>query len=842
MVVLGSATPAAADLWQSIDEASLGGARPLVPIAYRTLRLDPVELQSVLSRAPMEFTQGRGAGVEIALPMPDGSMARFRIEESPIMEPALAARYPEIHTYRGQGIDDPTATTRFGWTSAGFHAIVLSTSGTAFIDAYRKGDTEHYIAYFGRNQSLAGRDPFVCAVPGSETPSIQLSPGEMNEILDHRAGKLLTYRLAQAADFEYVVYHSSPSPASKALAMSRGINPTNNRVNGIYERDLAIHMNLVANNDVIVFDTAADPYTNSSGSTMLGQNQTTCDNLIGSANYDIGHVFSTGGGGIAALGVVCVAGNKARGVTGSGTPIGDGFDVDYVAHEMGHQFAGNHSFNGNAGSCAGGNRNASTAYEVGSGSTVMAYAGICGAQNLQPHSDDNFHGINLQEIINFTDNGFGSFCKVQTVVPNQAPFVDAGPNYTIPANTPFTLTAVGGDPDGDAVTYNWEEFDLGPSGAGTIDNGSSPIFRPFSSKTDPSRTFPRMSSILSGVFPYGEIMPTTSRTMTFRCTIRDNYAGAGAVHWDVAQVSTVAGAGPFLVDTPNGGETWRALQQVPVNWFVNNTNLAPVNASTVDILISYNGGASFTTLATGVPNDGSETVVAPAVETSQARIMVKGGGNIFFDVSNANFNIIAPPIAASDTSETEVDNPVLIPVLANDIDTNGQPLAIVYVESPTSLNGTAVVYDNGTPGDPSDDLIQYTPDAGQTQADEFDYVISDGTYADTATVVVQMAGSIVGVGDRPALRGVALRIRPNPAHEAMQIDFQLGQPASVELAVFNVQGRRVATIASGRLAADVHSLRWNGRTADGTPLPSGVYMMRLRIDGEAITRRIVLMR
>jgi hypothetical protein len=586
MVVLASTTPAAADLWQTVDEASLGGGRLLDPVAYHTLRLDPVELQSVLSRAPMEFTQGRTSSVELSLPMPDGAMARFRIEESPIMEPQLAARYPEIHTYRGQGIDDPTATTRFGWTSAGFHAILLSVNGTAFIDAYRKGDTEHYIAYFGRDQSLTGRDPFVCAVPGSEGPAVTLDPAAMNEILDHRAGKLLTYRLAQAADFEYVTYHSSPSPPSKALAMSHGIIPTINRVVGIYERDLAIHMNLVANNDVIVFDTAADPYNNSNGSQMLGQNQTTCDNLIGSANYDIGHVFSTGGGGVAYLGVVCNNNFKAGGVTGTSQPIADGFDVDYVAHEMGHQFGGNHSFNGNAGSCSGGNRNASTAYEVGSGSTIMAYAGICAPQNLQPHSDDNFHGINLQEIIQYTDSGFGSVCDVTTTVPNQAPFVDAGPTYTIPASTPFTLTAVGGDPDGDAVTYNWEEFDLGPAGAGTIDNGSSPIFRPFPSSSSPSRTFPRWANILSGTSTYGEILPTTTRTMTFRCTIRDNYAGAGAVHWDQTQVSVVSSAGPFLVTAPNGGEVWEALRPTTVAWNVAGTDQAPISSPTVDILIS----------------------------------------------------------------------------------------------------------------------------------------------------------------------------------------------------------------------------------------------------------------
>jgi hypothetical protein len=759
LVVPGSAAPAAADLWQNVDESALaGGKRAPAPVAYRTLRLDQAELKRVLARAPFEFSQGRAGGVEMTIPMPDGGMTRFRIEESPVMEPGLAARYPEIHTYRGQGIDDPTATTRFGWTGAGFHAIVISAIGTSFIDPYARGDTEHYIAYFKRDQSLAGRGPFACSVPGRGGPAIHLDPREMNELLSHRAGTLRTYRLAQAANFEYVSFHSDPLPAlpSKALAMSRGIIPTINRVNGIYERDLGIHMTIVANNDLIVFDTPADPYVNEEGLTMLVTNQATCDALIGPANYDIGHVFSTGGGGVAFLGVVCGdivggASQKAGGVTGNPAPIGDGFDVDYVAHEMGHQFGCNHTFNSEAGSCGGGNRNEGTAYEVGSGSTIMAYAGICGNDDLQPHSDDNFHVISLEEIIAYTDAGNADACAAKTIVPNQSPFVDAGPTYTIPSRTPFTLTAVGGDPDGDVVTYNWEEFDLGPPNDGRTDNGASPIFRPLPSSTSPSRTFPRWSDILSGTSTYGEILPTASRTLKFRCTIRDNYAGAGAVHWDETFVTVVASTGPFTVTAPNGGEVWEALHPYPVTWNVAGTTSAPVSTPTVDILLSGDGGQTWMTLATGVPNDGAETVVAPQlrdasnapIATAQARIMVRGGGNIFFDVSNADFSIVSPTAA---------------------------------------------------------------------------------------------------VADPPALRDVALSIHPNPVREGAEIGFTLGRPAAVELAVFSLQGRRVATVTSGRLAGSTHRLRWDGRTAEGGRLPAGVYMMRLLIDGQALTRRLVLMR
>jgi reprolysin-like metallo-peptidase family M12B/Big-like domain-containing protein len=845
---LGNAASAgAADIWQDIDEGLISGApRTLAPVQYRTLRIDETALQSVLSRAPMEFTGGRPGGVELSLPMPDGRLARFRIEESPVMEPALAALHPEIHTYRGQGIDDPTATTRFGWTGAGFHAIILSAAGTAYIDPYHRGDTRHHISYFKRDGRPGIGREFECQVMGgTESPAID--PREMEEILNHRAGTLRAYRLAQAADFEYVSFHSDPLPAlpSKALAMSRGIIPTINRVNGIYERDLSIHMNLVANNEDIVFDTPADPYTDQDGTSMLAQNQATCDAIIGPANYDIGHVFSTGGGGVAFLGVVCDdilggASQKAGGVTGNPAPIGDGFDVDYVAHEMGHQFGGNHSFNGTTGSCSGSNRNAGTAYEVGSGSTVMAYAGICSPQDLQPHSDDNFHNINLQEIINFTNAGLANTCAVKTTVPNQAPVLDAGPNFTIPSRTPFTLTAIGSDPDGDAVTYNWEEFDLGPANAGTSDNGSSPIFRPFPSSTSPSRTFPRWSNILNNTSTYGEVLPTTSRTMTFRCTIRDNYAGAGGVHWDAMTVTVNSATGPFLVTAPNGGETWDASTSQNVTWNVAGTSGAPVNTANVDILLSTNGGTTFgITLASGVPNDGAQSITAPGVQTSQARVLVKGAGNIFFDVSNANFNIRGKPFANPDTASTTVDEAVAIDVLANDIDPNLDPLQITLISSPTAQGGTAVLQDQGTPN-PADDRILYVPPTGFIGQDSFTYSITDGVYGDTASVTVVVNQATVGVDGPPGFRDLALRIRPNPVLDAVQLDFHLNRAAAVEIGVFSVQGRRVAAIHSGRLAAGPQSIRWDARARDGSRTPSGVYLLRMAIDGSPVTRRMVL--
>jgi hypothetical protein len=632
-------------LWQAVSQPPakhLTGTPWVRPNRFQGAMLNNAGLAQLLKEAPLEDTTDAATKpVIMTLPTPDGAFAQFSVVESPIMEPGLAAEFPEIKTYMGQGIDDPSATVRLDTTPLGFHAQVRSPNGNYYIDPYTKDENDFYASYYKRD--LTDRHGFSCELVGDGTDIIL-----PKDLVKSSGGTRRTYRLANACTGEYAAYFGGTVPLAQAAIVT-----AINRVSGVYETECAIRLTLIANNSSIVYTNAStDPYTNNNGSTMLGQNISTCNSVIGSANYDIGHVFSTGGGGVAYLGVVCGS-NKAGGVTGSAAPVGDAYYIDYVAHEMGHQFGGNHNFNGTLGSCGGGNRNGPTAYEPGSASTIMGYAGICDADDLQPHSDPYFSADSYREIMAYVTAS--ATCSSNTSTGNNPPTVSAGADYTIPKQTPFQLTATGSDADGDPLTYFWEERDLGASqnasGGIIADNGTSPFIRPWVPTTDPSRIVPRLSDLLANTLAFGEQLPNTNRTINFRCTARDNRAGNGGVNFDSMIITVTTAAGPFQVTSPNSAVTWPAGPQT-VTWNVAGTNVAPVSCASVRILLSTNGGNTWPfVLLASTPNDGSQSVTLPSVATTTARIRVEAVGNIFFDVSDVNFTITSPGSPPSITTQ-----------------------------------------------------------------------------------------------------------------------------------------------------------------------------------------------
>ena len=664
-------------LWSDVSESAVSplGERHIIPQKYRTLQLDFEQMRSTLQTAPLEFTPAANKPLLLLLPLPNGTNEIFAVVESPIMEEGLAKRYPYIKTYRGQGTTDRTASVRLDVTQLGFHAMILSANGSVFIDPYCRNNTAFYNSYYKRDYINPDKEQFVCLVDGKgskimhtdgahsrvvnpnilQTPNNPAAP-QMQQI----NGQLRTYRTAIAATGEYTAYYGG----TKALAMA-GIVTSVNRVNEVYEIDFSVRLVLVNNNDAVVYTNAAsDPFSNNNADALIGQSQTTIDAQIGNANYDVGHTFSTGGGGLASLGVPCITGDKASGITGSGSPEGDPYDIDYVAHEMGHQFNGGHTFNANGGSCSG-NRSSSDAYEPGSATTVMGYAGICDADDLQLHSDAYFHGRNLITNIDYITNQEGNNCPVKTTTGNQSPTANAGSDYVIPLNTPFILTGSATDPNaGDGLTYCWEEYDLGPAGSPGSPSGNAPIFRSFNPTTSPVRYCPKLSDVVSGSTTIGELLPTYARSMSFRMVVRDNHSGGGLVASDVMGI-TVASSGPFRVTYPNAtGVAWNAGSPYTITWNVNNTTAAPVSCANVDIFLSTNGGNTYPiTLATGVPNTGSAAIIlSPTIaNTTTARVMVRGAGNIFYDISNNNFSISAPTVPTFTLNVTPASQSVCAP-------------------------------------------------------------------------------------------------------------------------------------------------------------------------------------
>ncbi len=603
------------------------------PQCCRWMRLDLGGLQRALHSVP-NFSAGElllAEPFKIALPLPDGQWATFRLLEWSVLAPPLQARYPDLRSYSGRGIEDPTVQVKCELTPHGFFAMILGRQGTTFIDTYRQGQ-DAYVAVYAKEDAKS-KKTWTCSAGHLvyATEHSKETRGEpKNDCL------LRTYRLALACTGEYAQYHGG----TKASALAAMVT-TLNRVNGVFERDLGIRMELVANNDTLIFlNPATDGYSNGDPFAMLAQNAAKCNALIGSANYDIGHVFGTGDGGVAGLGVACNPTAKAYGATGLSLPIGDPFDIDYVAHEFGHQFGANHTQNN---SC---NRNDATALEPGSGSTIMGYAGIC-SPNIQANSDDYFHAISIQEIRQYTAAGEGNTCPQKIDLGNTAPTVTVvGKSiYFVPRATPFALTAIGSDPDGDLLTYCWEQMDtqIAPMPPRPT-NIEGPMFRSRKPTLSPTRYFPALEHVLSSTVNPWERLPAVSRRLHFRVTVRDQHPGGGCTADADAEVVVDSSAGPFTLLEPNLPLTWYAGEIQTVRWNVANTNDPPIQCNEVLILLSIDGGWTYSHLLAGpVPNNGEAQVAVPYFFSDSCRIRIQAADNIFFDVSDHLFQIEMPP-------------------------------------------------------------------------------------------------------------------------------------------------------------------------------------------------------
>ncbi|SDR69323.1 Metallo-peptidase family M12B Reprolysin-like [Polaribacter sp. KT25b] len=592
----------------------------------------------------------------IELPNSEGGFSRFSLKETSNFEEKLQAKFPNIKSYSAQGIDDPTAIAKISVGTDGFHAVIFSgKKETIYIDTYSK-DNKDYIVY-KRSSLKKEENDLNCLVDETGKQEVFSQDFARNA----NDGKLRTFRLALTCSGEYAQFHLGATQQNiavtatdevKKAAVLSAMNTSMTRINGVFEKDLSIKLVLVADNDEIIFlDADTDNITDGSPDTMINEVQTICDTAIGNANYDIGHIFSIGGDGLAGLGVVCVSGQKARGVTGRSQPVGDAYDIDFVIHELGHQFGATHTQNNDC------NRTNSTAVEPGSGSTIMGYAGICSPNvqegNANGNSDAYFHAVSIAQMWNVIQSS-GS-CGVVTNTDNNAPVADAGLDYSIPKSTPFKLKGTATDVDGlSSLTYNWEQLDNETATMPPVSSSDEgPMFRSLPSKDSPERYMPALATVISGnTSSTWEVLPSVAREFNFSFFVRDNNAGGGSSDRDDLKL-TVTDDEAFTVTSQNTAETLNSGQTISVTWNKGTTDIAPIECKNVNIKLSIDGGITFPiTLKTNTPNDGSESIIVPDNATASARIMVEAADNIFYNVNTSPFVIVSstPTFLISDNS------------------------------------------------------------------------------------------------------------------------------------------------------------------------------------------------
>ena len=599
----------------------------------------------------------------IDLPMPDGSIRMFRIWSAPILAEVMAAKYPSIRTYNAEAIDNRNITAKIDFTEYGLHVIIFDGVNIALID--QDGAPAEGICrlHLKQDEVRPKGKLLACAQGGTGINSIHQIPdiGHKSAQRISNGTELRTYRLALACDHQYAQTVTGSSNPTIAEVLSKMVT-TMNRVNGVYEREFSVTMQMVPNEDTLIWTTengSKNGYdTFSLVDNLAGRclpiNQAVCDKRIGSDNYDIGHLFTTGAGGYSQIGVVCQYGYKAMSVTGEASPEGDGFDIDYVCHEMGHEFNADHTFNSEDGFCGGGNINLPTAYEPGSGSTIMAYAGICNPDDIQPHTDAYFHAKSLMQIQDFITT-LGNSCAVRTPtgnVPVSLPAFSA--SYPIPYLTPFELTAPQptNTVSDTSITWCWEEYDLGDGGKSFKNTHlSGPIFRSFNPSRSPTRIFPRDTMVLKGVLSevgtearQSEKVPDVARSLNFILSVRDVLNGKGCImvpddriHLDAINT----GVGFSVSNFNDSTKTYVGGTGQILNWIVAKTNEAPISCGYVNVYLSIDGGYTWPYYLDSLPNTGSGYIQLPNPDTAitRARLKVKGAGNVFFNVNKYNFKI-----------------------------------------------------------------------------------------------------------------------------------------------------------------------------------------------------------
>ena len=851
---------------------------------YKTFQLEYADLKRGLVNAPKKNILVKESNLIVKFPDENGNMISFLVKEMPVMHPDLAKKYPNNKSYVGIGVDDTSLKVRFSMNDQGLHAMIVgSDRKVQYIDP-ASIDKKYYRVYKRKDMDFE-QNRFQCFTRNFNV--VKKSSAKLAVVAPNDK-KLRTYRLALAATGEYSEFHinraglGSGTDAEKKTAVLAAMTTAMTRVNALFENDLAIHMELVANTDNLIFlDANTDPYTNSDGNAMLNQNQTTCDNVIGSANYDIGHVFSTGGGGVASRASICTSTKKAKGVTGSLYPLGDLFYFDFVAHEMGHQLGANHTFNGDAGNCGDGNRNNNTAVEPGSGSTLMAYAGLCSPQNVQSHSDLYFHIVSVDEIWSNIKFGSGTCASITNLTGNlNVPTANAGVDFVIPKSTPYILRGQGNDADGDPISFCWEQIDneitdIPPketSVAGALYRSVNPI-------TVGNRYLPELSTILNGsLSSTWEVTPAVAREINFKLTVRDNNAEVGQMTSDDLKITVTDAAGPFKVTSQNVDDVvWDKNTSETITWDVAGTTSNGINVSQVNILMSMDGGRTFPiTLIANTANDGNQNITVPDTSASKCFVMVEAVNSFFYSVNSkvfsiGEFNEICNTFDATDIPVDIPDNDPAGLISTIDIveDLTIEKISVnvkidhtwvsditLTLESP---NGTIIELLSGA-CDSSDNIDITFDDAGSDLVCSGTPVISgiikptqalfalngesssgvwklnvvDGAQDDTGQLIswnleICTSEPVLGVNNYVFNN---FKVYPNPSNGIFNLEFNSKNTSDVEINIYDMMGRSILTrIFKNKSTTFLESINIQN-------ISSGVYILQVKRGNEISSQKL----
>lgn len=585
-----------------------------------------------LSTALNKSSNSKTSNIIVSFPNVDGQSETYKIEESSVFHPDLQAKYPEIKSYVGYGIDSPTAYLRFSLSPyKGLSGIILGKEKTILFEP----NTGNYNQIRVLNKSsLEKKEGFKCL---TENTLLENTLKSNLNLKDADDSQKRTYKLALSVTGEYASFHGGTLALVNAAIASTITN-----INAVFEKEFNTSLQLIGTNDSVIYlNSGTDPYsTNSSYNNEL---QSTLDAVILDANYDIGHLLSATGydGNSGYIGCVCNSGNKGSGYSSDDSPSGFNFDIDLVAHEMGHQFGANHTWTDDGNPLTNNNERSNTQMEPGSGSTIMGYAGITGSPNVQANSDPYFHAISLDQITTYIKS---TSCASITNTGNTTPTVDAGNNLILPIETPFKLVGTGGDVDGDIITYCWEQINENNAATiypnpSSIDNNSV-LFRSYPPTTNNIRYFPNLLDLKFGLnATQWEKIPSVSRTADFRLTVRDNKTGGANNTHDDMQVTFNPAYGPFEITSQNtSGILWTSGSTETITWNVNNTNTLS-GASNVNILLSTDGGLSYSEIVNNITNDGSYAITVPNTPAPYCRIMIEPTNNNFFAINSEDFAI-----------------------------------------------------------------------------------------------------------------------------------------------------------------------------------------------------------